>query len=427
MGRNNSVVVGLQFGDEGKGKIVDYLSGSFDVVAKYNGGSNAGHTVVTDDRTFKFHLVSSGSLSAKHVVLGNGMAIDPAILTEEIRSIREYNHDVQIHVSRDAHVVTPMHKLLDVEEENVRGSLKIGTTAQGIGPAYEDKYARTGIRMEELGSVTDMTEKLKVILAMKGKLLSGTPYAEKKGLDSMVSGLHELGNGLKPFLCNTARKLHEFDNDGLELLFEGSHGTLLDIDHGMYPYVTSSNTIAGAISSGAGFSFRRIKNVIGVVKAYMSKVGSGIFPTEILGSEADRLRTEGNEYGTTTGRPRRVGWLDLKLLKYAIRLNDVDYLALTRVDTLGIFDTIRVVTGYGNPDEEFSSSDKNLEFQEFQGWGKLDNDKLADITRHGFNALPENLARYIDFIEKNVGRKINIVSVGSKRNLTINRSSVTGN
>ncbi len=428
LGRNNSVVVGLQFGDEGKGKIVDYLSSSFDVVSKFNGGSNAGHTVVTEEKTFKFHLVPSGSLSTKHIVLGNGMALDPAILINEINSIRDYNRDLKIHVSQGAHVVTPMHKALDVIEENIRGSLKIGTTAQGIGPAYEDKYARTGIRIEELMSKEKMKQKLDVITAMKRELLSGTKYSSQKEINSMIDELYSEGNELKPYICNTSSKLYEFDREGLEILFEGSHGTLLDIDHGMYPYVTSSNTIAGAISQGAGFSFRRIKNVIGVVKAYTSKVGSGAFPTEIIGDKADLLRKEGNEFGTTTGRPRRVGWLDLKLLNYSIRLNDVDYLALTRVDTLGVFDSIRVVVNYDCENECNPPADpKDLDFQEFEGWGRLDSDAISGITRNGFNALPENLVNYIEFIEKSVRRKINIVSVGNKRNLTINRSPIMSN
>ncbi|MCL4315012.1 MAG: adenylosuccinate synthase [Candidatus Thermoplasmatota archaeon] len=427
MGRNNTVVVGLQFGDEGKGKIVDYLSSSFDVVAKFNGGSNAGHTVVTDEKTFKFHLVPSGSLSAKHIVLGNGMVLDPYILLEEIKSIKEYNRNLSIHISKEAHVVTPLHKYLDQKEESLRGDLKIGTTAQGIGPAYEDKYARTGIRMADLYSRESMTQKVKVLLALKGHLLEGTDLSSESSSSKMIDDLYRAGQELSRYICDTSSKLAELDAAGQELLFESSHGTLLDIDHGMYPYVTSSNTLAGSISTAAGFSFRRIKNVIGVVKAYTSKVGSGNFPSEITGPEAERLRKEGNEFGTTTGRPRRVGWLDLKLLNYAVRLNDVDYLALTRIDTLGAFDNVKVIVDYDcedvcNPPQ----NPENVQYQEFKSWGKLERDKILEMTKHGFSALPDSLADYIDFIEHSVKRKINIVSFGNTRNLTLNRSPVVG-
>lgn len=422
-----AAVLGLQFGDEGKGKITDFLSGMFQVSVRFNGGGNAGHTVVANGKTYKFHLIPSGSLRCETVVLGNGMVIDPHGLADEMDKLTASGCSSHIIISKMAHVVTPMHKILDTKEESVRSKLSIGTTAQGIGPTYEDKYARTGIRMADLYSRESMTQKVKVLLALKGHLLEGTDLSSESSSSKMIDDLYRAGQELSRYICDTSSKLAELDAAGQELLFESSHGTLLDIDHGMYPYVTSSNTLAGSISTAAGFSFRRIKNVIGVVKAYTSKVGSGNFPSEITGPEAERLRKEGNEFGTTTGRPRRVGWLDLKLLNYAVRLNDVDYLALTRIDTLGAFDNVKVIVDYDcedvcNPPQ----NPENVQYQEFKSWGKLERDKILEMTKHGFSALPDSLADYIDFIEHSVKRKINIVSFGNTRNLTLNRSPVVG-
>ncbi|MGC8609655.1 MAG: adenylosuccinate synthase, partial [Thermoplasmata archaeon] len=319
-----SVIVGLQFGDEGKGKITDYLSEKYDVVARFNGGTNAGHTVVTQDGTFKFHLVPSGSLRTKMVILGNGMVIDPFALIDEISKIRAVNKNLAVKVSFNAHVVTKMHKILDNMEEKVRSSMSIGTTAQGIGPTYEDKYARTGIRMIDILNEETLKAKIESIYSMKSNLLKDTEYSEKKNRDSMAREIYEAGTILKEYMDYTENALYESYSEGKNILFEGAQGLLLDPDFGFYPFVTSSNTISASSFTGTGFSLRKVKNIIGVAKAYVSKVGEGPFATEIFGEPAEKLREAGGEYGTTTGRPRRVGWLDLPMLKYAIMLDDVD-------------------------------------------------------------------------------------------------------
>lgn len=419
--------MGLQFGDEGKGKVVDFLSGFHGIVVKYNGGRNAGHTVVTDAGTFKFHLIPSGSLRAREIVLANGMTIDPFYLVEEIRNARAANPDIKVLVSRMAHVVTELHMYLDTKEEEARGALKIGTTAMGIGPAYEDKYGRTGIRMGDLASPEVLKAKLSLMTRMKASLLKGSKYEKPEELDRIVAELAGAGREISGYMCDTEVYLDGCHGRKADILFEGSHGTLLDVDFGMYPYVTSSNTLAGAVSVGSGFSFRRVHNVIGVVKTYMSRVGEGPFPTEISGNEADRLREMGHEYGTTTGRPRRVGWLDLQLLKYSIMINDVDSLALTSLDTLGKMSEVRVGTGYRKDGKEITGiirSMKELEglevkYRSFQPWGELSDGQVEDMMRRGKEAMPDSLKEFITFVEDSTGKPAEFISLGKKREMTL--------
>ena len=423
-----AAVLGLQFGDEGKGKITDFLSDRFEVAVRFNGGGNAGHTVVTDGRTFKFHLVPSGSLRCETVVLGNGMVIDPFALKDEIQKLRESGGNAEIKISKMAHVVTPMHKELDKKEEEIRSKLSIGTTAQGIGPTYEDKYARTGIRMVDLLSKTILDEKVETIYRMKENLLKDTKFSQQTERQALSSALLEVGKYVKQFLDYTENIIYEKYSNGKNILFEGAQGTMLDIDFGMYPFVTSSNALSGALSTGAGFSFRKVDFVLGVVKAYTSKVGAGTFPSEIEGKEADRLRDLGHEYGTTTGRPRRVGWLDLPLLKYATRMNDVDALAITKIDTLGKMDKIKVCTGYRKNGKSIDYIPRNLEevdgidleLREFEPWGEPDYDK---VVKNGFNGLPEKMKEYIEFIVDYLKIPVDIVSLGETRNMTIVRES----
>lgn len=424
-----TAVVGIQFGDEGKGKIVDFLSSRFDYVVRFNGGRNAGHTVVVEDRKFKFHLVPSGALRTRNVVLGNGMVIDINALVDEIEMAREINPGINVFLSNRAHVVTPLHKLLDKKEEDVRGASKIGTTFEGIGPAYEDKYARSGIRVEDLLSEELLREKLDLIRKMKSSLL-GQDEPSPADIGKMAANLHSDGLKLSKYITSTERLINRSWENGQNILFEGANGSLLDIDYGIFPFVTSSNTIAGFISCGAGFSFRKVNNVVGVVKAYVSKVGAGPFPTELSGKTAEILREYGHEYGTTTGRPRRVGWLDIPALKYTILLSDVDTLAMTNLDTLGMMDEIHIGEKYTVPgnDEEILDPDTrhlgelgkfSVKYREMKTWGEMDESLKREIVQSGPDAFPRELRDYLEVVENLTGRKIGIVSFGSGRKNTI--------
>ncbi len=422
-----TLVLGLQFGDEGKGKIVDYLSGSADAVIKFNGGSNAGHTVVTEKGKFKFHLIPSGALRSKEVILGNGMTIDPFLLEDEIRDLERVNGGLNLKISSIAHVVTPMHRFLDKAEEGVRGSMKIGTTFQGIGPTYEDKYARTGIRMSDLADRALVRQKIELIYSMKRTLLEGSEFASPETRKDMAERLVASGSNLSGFVCDTDVYINEMADSGKNLLFEGSHGSMLDVDFGTYPYVTSSNTTSGALTTGSGLSLRKVDRIIGVVKAYMSRVGAGPFPTEISGDQAEKVRTLGNEYGTTTGRPRRVGWLDLVLLRYTLMISDVDSIALTRLDTLGEFDEIKVGYSYSVKGKETRKLPRNesdlqaakVNYRSFQPWGNLSDEEISGFIKNGKESLPQKIKDYIEFISSELGKDIDILSFGDTRSKTL--------
>lgn len=423
-----TVILGLQFGDEGKGKVTDYLSENFSTVVRFNGGNNAGHTVVTDQGSYKFYLIPAGALRSRNVILGNGMVIDPFGLLEEISKLKLVRADVQIKISRMAHVVTPLHKYLDKAEEEVRAKLRIGTTAQGIGPTYEDKYARTGIRMVDLLNREILHDKVETIFRMKRALLEGSEYESEEARAEMVDRLIKAGEEISRYLDYTEDAIFSVYEQGENILFEGAQGTMLDIDFGIYPFVTSSNTLAGAISIGSGFPFRKVDRVIGVVKGYTSKVGSGPFPTELTDDLGNRLRDFGNEYGTTTGRPRRVGWLDLNLLSYAVRLNDVDSLVITKIDTLGMLDKILVGEGYTLDGREIDYIPRNLEelekvrvkYREFRTWGDLSH-LGTDGKKVEYSDLPKEVHEYIDYIEEKIKRPVEIVSVGASREKTIRK------
>ncbi len=417
-------VLGLQFGDEGKGKISDFLSDKFQVEVRFNGGANAGHTVVADGEKYKFRLVPSGSLRCETVILGNGMVIDPLALIVEINNLKSSKCRAKIKISKLAHVVTPMHKELDKREEEVRSKLSLGTTAQGIGPTYEDKYARSGIRMTDLQNLEILREKIEIIYRMKLNLLSGTEFSDAAARERIAQDLHKAGKELEPFLEYTEVTIYDLYKQGKNILFEGAQGTMLDIDFGMYPFVTSSNALAGALSLVAGFPFRKVDYVLGVVKAYMSKVGAGPFPTEIHGDQAEKLRELGSEYGTVTRRPRRVGWLDLPMLKYSIRMNDVDAIALTRLDTLGGMDTIRICTSYKKNGKELNYIPRSfqeleeleLSFLEVESWGKLDPEILK---KHDYSLLPQKMKDYIRIIENELKVPVEVLSLGEGRENTI--------
>ena len=420
-----SVILGLQFGDEGKGKITDFISRDYDDVVRFNGGSNAGHTVVINGEKFKFHLIPSGAMQSKGVILGNGMVIDPEELVSEIDLLKKSKKDIEIKISAGAHIVTKMHKCLDKKEEAVRSKLNIGTTSQGIGPTYEDKYARTGIRFIDLSNKEIIADKIETIFNMKRELLKGSIYEDPEERKKMVESLFSYGKLILKYMDYTENVIYNDYRNGKNILFEGAQGGMLDIDFGIYPFVTSSNTLAGAMSTGTGFSFRKVDRVIGVFKAYTSKVGSGPFPSEILNDST--LRDLGSEYGTTTGRPRRVGWLDLPLLKYTSMMNDVDSLAITKVDVLGQLKTIKVATKYIIDGKEIDYFPKRLEdfdklkveYVEFPGWGSIENQDA--ILSGGYEELPENMRKFLEFIEKETGKNIDIISLGEDRKMTITK------
>ncbi|OWP56693.1 MAG: adenylosuccinate synthase [Thermoplasmatales archaeon B_DKE] len=423
-----TIVVGLQFGDEGKGKITDYLSDQYDSVVRFNGGNNAGHTVVSELGKFKFHLLPSGSLRAGEVVLGNGMVIDPISLVDEIKMLKKSRPNLKILLSKKAHVVSEIHRYLDKAEESKRSSGNIGTTAKGIGPTYEDKYARTGIRVIDLLSRELLKQKIGIIYSMKQSLLEGSPFSGIVEREKVADQLYEAGKKLQEYFCDVQIVLNQHLEHGKSILFEGANGTLLDVDFGIYPFVTSSNTIAGSVWSGTGFPVRKVERIMGVVKAFTSKVGSGPFPTEISGKESDYLREKGQEFGTTTGRPRRMGWLDFPLLRYSIKLNDVDTLAITRLDTLGGIDKLRICESYrvnGKTVDEFDGSmdigSVEPVYVDLKPWKTFGKEDALKYVKTGFESLPDEMYDYLRYIEEGTGKKIEVASIGENREMTIHR------
>ncbi len=402
-------VIGLQFGDEGKGKIVDYLSSSFEIVARYQGGANAGHTVITGGKVFKFHLIPSGILHGTICVLGNGMVIDPIQLLEEMKMVQDYSPQKKLRISERAHVVMPYHKEQDrVEEE--KKSNRIGTTGKGIGPAYEDKYGRIGIRMVDLINRERLEEKVRLALKMKEGIIE-----KSFSVKDIVQEYHEAGLRLKKNIIDTGEFLRKSIEEGRSVLFEGAQGTHLDVDFGMYPFVTSSNTSIGGAITGLGIPPHYISNVMGVVKAYTTKVGEGPFPTEIKGKIAEEILKKGNEYGTTTGRPRRIGWLDINLVRYSVELSGVKYIAISKIDILSGLDEVKVSYAYQYngkitrkiPTDPGEISKLKPVYKVFDGWEFTGKDLKHEI--------PKNMKKYIKFIEEKTGARVVIISLGASR------------
>jgi adenylosuccinate synthase len=423
------VVVGAQWGDEGKGKIVDFLSDKADLVVRFNGGNNAGHTVRAGGKTFKLHLIPSGVVRQKLIVIANGVVVDPKVLLEEIDALREMGFEPNLALSEKAHVILHYHRLFDSSADRAG---KIGTTGRGVGPSYMDKAKRTeALRIADLVGSGFRERVSKILESKKGDLLRAGVIKGEGELEHYRSALigeyEKYAGSLKPYVSDTAVLINEALDDGKSVLFEGAQGTLLDIDHGTYPYVTSSNTCAGGVCTGAGIGPARIKRVIGVAKAYTTRVGEGPFPTELKDKEGDFLREAGSEYGTTTGRPRRCGWLDLVILKYAKMLNGLTDLAVTKLDVLSGMKIIKVCTAYeieGKRTVHFPSSLDALQnakpvYSELPGWDKWGDGETNSIVRKGIAGLPENAQKYIKFIEAQAGVPISIVSIGSGRDETI--------
>lgn len=415
------VVVGAQWGDEGKGKITDYLAQGADAVVRYQGGNNAGHTIVVGGSTYKFHLIPSGMLyKDKMCILGNGVVIDPQELIVELDKLAAEGVDTsRLKISSQAHVILPTHKILDQLSEEQKGAAKIGTTGRGIGPAYRDKVHRSGIRMGDAAHREHLTQQIDAHLHEHRNVLHNTEWNR----DRIVEYLTTSYARLRPHICQTSSLINNLLDQKGKVLLEGAQGTLLDVDHGTYPFVTSSSPTSGGACIGAGIGPSRITTVLGVTKAYTTRVGSGPFPTELLDATGEKLRKVGNEFGTTTGRARRCGWLDLVALRYAVRINDIRHLAMTKFDVLDHFDELRVCTSYdirGEKTKEFPNHIVDLQeaqpqYQTMPGW------KKPVATARSFSDLAPQTHAYIEYIEKFLGIPISLVSIGAERTASFAR------
>ena len=420
------VIVGVQWGDEGKGRVVDALAVRSGVVVRYQGGANAGHTVVVGDEKFVFHLLPSGILyPGKLCVIGNGVVIDPETLFKELDDLKKRGKPLaRLVISHGAHVVMPYHKLLDRLAEGARSEgSRIGTTGRGIGPCYSDKFGRVGIRAEDLVNPGILKEKLMMNIEQKNEILTKIYGAGPLESDTVYEAALEWGRRMEPMLGDAFLEIHNALETGINVLFEGAQGTLLDVDHGTYPFVTSSSPCSGGACTGAGIGPGRIDRVIGVTKAYCTRVGEGPFPTEDKGSLGELLRTKGGEFGATTGRPRRCGWNDLVAVDYAVKVNGIDGLALTKLDVLSGFEKISVCTAYeidGKVRKIFPSSCAELAkakpvFEELPGW----KEDIGGCRR--FEDLPLAAQDYIRFIEERVSAPVILIGVGQGREDTILR------
>lgn len=419
------IVLGAQWGDEGKGKMTDYLAEEANVVVRFQGGNNAGHTVVVGDKEYKLHLIPSGILyEDKLNVIGNGVVVDPKALFEEIDYLEGVGVKVtpeKLIISDRAHLIMPYHKVLDRLKEKARGKNDIGTTGKGIGPCYTDKFERCGIRMCDLMHEDVFTEKLKENMEMKNAYITKVLGGEALNFDEILKEYLEFGKKLKPFIQDTSVRVYDDIKADKTVLFEGAQGMLLDIDYGTYPYVTSSNTTAGGVANGVGIGPNMITNAVGITKAYTTRVGKGPFPTELMNETGDWIREKGHEFGVTTGRARRCGWLDLVIVKTACRVSGLTSLAITKIDTLAGLEKIKVCVGYkfdGKVIDYFPASLEDLAkcepvYEEFDGWG----DEVADAR--SYDELPENAKKYLKRIEEFTGTNISIVSVGPKRDQTM--------
>ena len=419
------VVIGCQWGDEGKGKIVDLLSGEADVVARFQGGNNAGHTLVVDGVQTVLHLIPSGALHEKTVcVIGGGVVVDTAALVQEIDQLDKAGFPLdpeRLLVSQDCHLILPYHKAIDQARERRRGKGKIGTTGRGIGPAYEDKAARVGLRVADLMDEKHFLAALRVLLEEKNSYLKNILDESVLDFDTVANELQQAAKLIRPHVTDTARYLHNALTNGKHVLFEGAQGAMLDVDHGTYPFVTSSNTGIGAVCSGTGVAAKLVRKVIGITKAYTTRVGSGPFPTELSNAIGDRLRNEGGEYGATTGRPRRCGWFDAMVLRKAVRVSGVDALALTKLDVLTGLDPLLICTGYRRGSEildDVPALADDLErvtpiYEEHTGWRQ----DLTSCKR--LSDLPTPARRYIARLEELAGVPSDIISVGPDRAATV--------
>ena len=422
-----TTIVGAQWGDEGKGKITDFFANQSNYVVRFHGGNNAGHTVIVDGKIFKLHLIPSGVIYGKPLsVIGNGVVVDPKALIDEIEYLKEKGIDPNLMVSDRAHVIMPYHIALDSALSSHQKDLAAGSTNRGIAPVYADKMYRNGIRMIDLIEPDVFNEKLDKGFDFNKGLIEN---ALGKSLDHTKQDIYntyiEYGKILKPYISDVSVELFNAYKQGKNILFEGAQGMSLDVDHGIYPYTTSSNTAAGHVSIGTGVSFKSVNRIIGVVKAYLSRVGESPLPTELEDKTADYIRESGGEYGTTTGRPRRIGWLDLVQVRQAVRVNGLTEIALTKLDVLNNINDILVCNSYDIGNREVYEMPASLTdyrnakpiYQKLKGWGDIP----ENIWDKGFDKLPQAIKDYVSFIEDSVDCKVTILSVGPQRHETIIR------
>lgn len=421
-----TIIVGTQFGDEGKGKLVDYLSANYDIVVRYQGGANAGHTICFDGKSVVLHLIPSGIFhEGCTCVIGNGVVIDPVALLDEIKTVENLGYDVRgrLFISHNAHLIMPYHKLLDSLHETAQGDQKIGTTGRGIGPSYEDKVARKGIRVVDLLNPELLKEKLRENLSAKNKLLRNIYDRDEIDVEAMVQEYEEFDKIIDPYVTNTQSYLTRQLQEGKTVLLEGAQGCLLDVDHGTYPYVTSSNPTSGGACTGSGIAPNYIGKVIGITKAYMTRVGNGAFPTELLDETGEKLGRIGHEFGATTGRKRRCGWLDLVLLRYSLAINGVTEIALTKLDVLDTFEEIKVCTAYmldGKELHDFPTDHQTLSrvtpvYTTLKGW------MASNAAARTFEEMQPEAQEYVKFLEEQVHVPVTFVSVGPGRDETVFR------
>ncbi|MCA1810730.1 MAG: adenylosuccinate synthase [Halobacteriales archaeon] len=417
-----TAVIGTQWGDEGKGKVVDYLAERAKVVVRFQGGNNAGHTLVVDGQTYKLHLIPSGVLQGKVGVIGNGCVVDPFVLVKEVEELRARGVTPDLRLSDRAHLILPYHQAIDAAEEAAKGAAKVGTTGRGIGPCYADKASRSGIQAGDLLHPKRLEEKVRTNVRLKQALLAAYGSGVKLDADAILKELVAATNALRPFIADTAKLLQDAVREDEAVLLEGAQGAMLDLDHGTYPFVTSSATASGGMCSGSGLAPRDIGDVVGVVKAYTTRVGSGPFPTELdMAQGAGKHLSEvGREVGTTTGRKRRCGWLDLVVVNHAVRLCGVTHLAVTKLDVLSGAGPVQVCVAYQMPDgrkvthipsdiEEFALA--KPVYQSFEGWSDL-----GDGTWQG---LPQEARTFLQFLRERTGAAIKLVGTGPGRDQTV--------
>ncbi len=420
----NTCVIGMQWGDEGKGKIIDILAKDFDIIVRYQGGGNAGHTLIIDDEKFVFHLIPSGILHKdKKCVIGNGIVFDPGLFLDEVAGLTERGINVagNLFISDRAHVVFPYHKKLDQLIEKQKGNSMIGTTGRGIGPCYTDKIARDGIRVADLLQGERFKERLRKAVEDKNRMFVSLYNDEPVSWEEIFEEYCVYAERISPYVSDTVELMARAIKDNKRILFEGAQGVLLDVDFGTYPYTTSSNSAAGGVSSGTGVSPKQIHDIIGITKAYTTRVGSGPFPTEIKGGPGEHIRSKGGEFGATTGRPRRCGWFDAVAIQHSVRISGVDSLVMTKLDVLDDQETVRICTGYRCNNTVYNNFPADLDvldncepvYEEVSGW-------VADTSRvRDAKDLPEKAMDYIRIIEGIVGLKIKMVSVGPERKQVI--------
>ena len=417
------IVLGTHWGDEAKGKFVDLIGQDAEVIIRYGGGPNAGHTVIVGEKTYKFHLIPSGILNPRSLcIMADGMCLDPEVLVREIEELETGGITLDhLKISANAHVILPYHKALDLLEEASKGTAAIGTTGRGVGPCYQDKAARCGIRMGDLVDPARLRERLAAVLPIKNRILTRVYDGDAFDEAALLETLDALGERLRPFVTDTTALAMEAVSQNKRILFEGAQATMLDIDSGTYPFVTSSHPVAGGACLGTGVPPTAIHQVIGVVKAYTSRVGAGTFPTELLNEQGDRIRERGHEYGTTTGRPRRVGWLDTMVLRYSARINGLTGICVGHLDVLAGFETVRICTGYQKdgvllkdfPGGDVSRLDRcEPIFEELSGWPETE--KISS-----FEDLPANARAYIRRVEEICGIPVVMASFGPRRDQTI--------